>query len=60
MAYRGAFLLAADGGLEGGGGSRGDEEPQLPTDGPTCLQKVFTVCVQASNLVSEMPQDSGT
>ena len=36
---RGAFLLAVDGGLE-----KDDDgnavEPQLPTDGPTCLKKV--------------------
>lgn len=40
---RGAFLLAADGGLHGGesredGGA--EQEPMLSTDGPTCLKKV--------------------
>lgn len=38
-------MLAADGGLDGGdsGDGGGDTEPQLPTDGPTCLQKVLIV-----------------
>lgn len=40
---RGAFLLAVDGGLNGGDGiGKGEEDSvvQLPTDGPTCLKKV--------------------
>lgn len=40
---RGAFLLAADGGLQGGCSQEGGDaaqEPVLSNDGPTCLKKV--------------------
>lgn len=40
---RGAFLLAVEGGLNGGDSvGKGEEDSvvQLPSDGPTCLKKV--------------------
>lgn len=36
----GAFLLASDGGLDGGDGRDDGEEPHLPIDAPRCLKKV--------------------
>lgn len=43
IAGSGAFLLATDGGLDGGGRRDGGDaqEPRLPTDAPTCLKKVL-------------------
>lgn len=58
LVFRGAFLLAVDGGLkEDDDGNAA--EPQLPTDGPTCLKKVPPFHAVKRTVASRVAVESG-